>query len=187
MPVPPGFDAISSFDWPDMHTDDGSAFTLNSMLIAPPNPGDYPIQLLGYDNGVLVDYAQSSSADPLTGLLTLNWTNIDGIIFFGDIHGVFLDNIVVNEPTTAAPTPEPSTLVLAGTGLAGLLAAARRRNWSKPESGGGKAVGKSAVPTLNSNKASSGASEASRKICSPHARHATAVLSVAAHAPDHRR
>lgn len=129
LPPPDGGDPINPADWPDFYTTDGSNFTLNSMLINPDTSGD-PTYVLGYENGVLVDATTNDAADQATGLLTLNWTNINGVVFAYDTfttnNDVFLDDVTVNEPITA-PTPEPSTFLLVGSSLFGLLAAARRK------------------------------------------------------------
>jgi hypothetical protein len=104
-------------------------FTLNNMLVVA-LPGN-PVTILGYRNGVLVDQSSTSAANDL-GLLTLNWTNIDGVFFlnapYPDHYDVALDTINVNEPVTpTGVTPEPSTVVLLGSGLLSLLTFVRRR------------------------------------------------------------
>jgi hypothetical protein len=103
-------------------------FTLNNMLVG---AYDKPVTILGYRKGVLVDQSSTSAANDLD-LLTLNWTNIDAVFFENspDILGEYyvdLDTININEPVTPTnSTPEPSTIVLLGSGLFGLLAFARR-------------------------------------------------------------
>ena len=104
-------------------------FTLNNMLVVA-LPGN-AVTILGYRNGVLVDQSSTSAANDL-GLLTLNWTNIDGVFFlnapYPDHYDVALDTINVNEPVTpTGVTPEPSTVVLLGSGLLSLLTFVRRR------------------------------------------------------------
>jgi PEP-CTERM motif len=111
---------------PTFYTTGGESFTLNSMLIAPDSAS---LSILGYRDGVLVDSTTSAAAGP-DGLLALNWTGIDAILFPNTLGyvGVELDTININEPVTpAGSTPEPSTFVLLGSGLIGLLTLARRR------------------------------------------------------------
>lgn len=130
LPPPPGGDPLIAMWFPDFYTTDGSTFTLNSMRISLVQPDLESILILGYEDDQLVDYTTNSGADPTTGLLTLNWTGINGVVFSVDefdTEQLFLDDITVNEPIGAAPTPEPSTLTLVGTFLLGLIAAARRR------------------------------------------------------------
>ncbi len=128
LPVPdtPDWDYyLESSDWSDLYSSDGSTFTLNSLDFAPTAPGSI-FAILGYNDYQLADVALSPAIDPNTGLITLNWTNVNGIVFV-DENLFYIDNVVYNEPiTSTAPTPEPSTLILVGTSLAGLFAARRR-------------------------------------------------------------
>ena len=105
----------------EFYSTSGGAFTLNNMEIA-----SYPdVEFYGYRKGVLVDQASTAAVDS-TGLLTLNWSNIDGVIFpdvVADAVSLDIDSITINE----AVSPEPASFVLLGTGLAGLFVVVRRR------------------------------------------------------------
>jgi PEP-CTERM motif len=122
-------DSFYSGDVSSFYSTSGRPFTLNNMLVA---AYDKPVTILGYRKGILVDQSSTSAANDLD-LLTLNWTNIDAVFFENspDILGEYyvdLDTININEPVTPTNiTPEPSTIVLLGSGLFGLLTCARRR------------------------------------------------------------
>jgi hypothetical protein len=124
----PNGDSFYSGDVSSFYSTSGRPFTLNNMLVA---AYDKPVTILGYRKGILVDQSSTSAANDLD-LLTLNWTNIDAVFFENspDILGEYyvdLDTININEPVTPTnSTPEPSTIVLLGSGLFGLLTYARR-------------------------------------------------------------
>jgi len=114
--------AFDSSDYASFFPTSGGPFTLNSLLMA----ADEPTAILGYRKGVLVDQSSTSAANS-DALLTLNWTNIDAVFFMNPIDGevVYIDNVRIDEPV--GTTPEPSTVLLLGSGLLGLFTIVRRK------------------------------------------------------------
>jgi hypothetical protein len=112
---------------PSFHSVSGQPFTLNSLLIS----AFSPIPIYGVLQGVVVDETTTSAAS--NGLLTLNWSNIDGILFPGgdSFNTIDIDTIVINEPTSSTATPEPSTVIFVGSGVLGLIAVARRKRGAR--------------------------------------------------------
>lgn len=109
---------------PEFYSSSGAAFTLNNMEIAL----DPSVEFYGYRKGVLVDQGNTADIGP-NGLLTLNWSNIDAVVFPDVVEEAIelnIDNITINETVV----PEPSSIVLLGSGIAGLLVLARRRLWA---------------------------------------------------------
>jgi hypothetical protein len=116
-----GYGLPLSVDAPYFYPASGAEFTLNSMDIFADPP---TIPILGYRKGVLVYQALSDQADA-SGLIALNWSGIDAVVFPHAIQeeGLGLGNISVN----VAAIPEPSSILLLGSCLAGLFTLARRR------------------------------------------------------------
>lgn len=116
---------FDSSDYASFFTPSGGPFTLNSLLVA----ADEPTAILGYRKGVLVDQSSISAANS-AALLTLNWTNIDAVFFMNSTagHVLDIDNVRFDEPVgPATSTPEPSTVLLLGSGLLGLFTMCRRK------------------------------------------------------------
>jgi hypothetical protein len=116
---------FDSSDYASFFITSGGPFTLNSLLVA----ADEPAAILGYRNGVLVDQSSTSAANS-DALLTLNWTNIDAVFFMNSTvgHVLDIDNVRIDEPVgPATTTPEPSTVLLLGSGLLALFTIVRRK------------------------------------------------------------
>jgi hypothetical protein len=104
---------IETANWDDyggFFPESGNPFTLNSLVIVPGNGNGLPDEIDGYRNGVLVDEALVSD-ESNTGVLTLNWSNIDKVTFpnafdqslipsYDRIHSITIDDPIVPEPAS---------------------------------------------------------------------------------------
>ncbi len=82
------------------------------------------------------DFTDLHGSDPVTAMLSYNFSGLD---YLNDGKGLAVDggffvayspwcaNDVIGGGATTAPVPEPATMLLFGTGLAGLAAVSKRR------------------------------------------------------------
>ena len=111
----------------------GYEVTLNSFILGAYNwwdVDDITIQV-GYD-GNIIDYSSTVSGAQSGGYDSFS-PNISSegpiTILFGANSGIGIDEIAFhNSPIQADPVPEPSTVLLLGAGIIGMVAVLRRRN-----------------------------------------------------------
>ncbi len=112
-----------------------TAFTFNSIYLTAAWNDGLTVDITGYLNGNQVDFASLIVDTTGPTLATLDWSNIDSVVFsshggtpatsiFGGTHFA-ADNLKINE--TVASVPEPLTLGLFSIGLLGIGAIRRRR------------------------------------------------------------
>ena len=117
-----------------LSVDEGSVFSLASLDIN--SWGDYgfgstTLAIIGnYSGGGSVTYTHNASAMDTFDTLSLNWTGLSSVTFngygnSGSGENFFrIDNI---DMTTSAAVPEPTTMLLFGSGLFGIFGIGRNR------------------------------------------------------------
>ncbi len=115
--------------------------TLDSFYLTAAINNGLTVTVTGALNGVVEETAVFEVSTMGPTLETLDWANIDTVNFVssGGVQdprtvGNFksgaqfaLDSLTINQPASTGVTPEPSSLALFGTGVLGLVGAARRR------------------------------------------------------------
>ena len=137
------FAGLNSFANPaSFTTTDDSAFTLTSLFLTAAWHDGLNVEIIGSRNGTVLD-AQNFIVSP-TGptLETLDWSGIDTVsistsggtidpnyefeILDVEDTQVVIDDITINGLDSTPAVPEPSTFVLLGTGILGLVGVRRK-------------------------------------------------------------
>ncbi len=110
---------------------DANNFTFNSAYFTAIWEPQVDLQIRAYDNGLL-KFSHNTTLNQTARNVILNFDDIDTLTIDSFVAGSLtqtwfgMDNAVVNGDVTRA-VPEPASVALLGLGLAGMLAARRRR------------------------------------------------------------
>jgi hypothetical protein len=110
--------------WDHIGTVDGTLFTFNGAYFTSAWDSDNTITAEGFLNGQSLFSASFHINNQAPTWLDFNFTGIDSLTLNSSGYHFAMDNFTFNE---TAPVPEPATMLLIGTGLAGLIGARRRK------------------------------------------------------------
>jgi hypothetical protein len=107
-------------------------FTFNGAYFGVGHDQDLFLTLIGYRSGTEVFRSVLSLDAAQHSYQAVNFTDVDRVVFASRTEGgtarhFTMDDATFNQPVDATVTPEPLSMALMGTGLAGLAGAARRR------------------------------------------------------------
>jgi hypothetical protein len=111
----------------------GEYFNFNSIFLSEflrgsetggANP-DFNVGVWGYRDGVVVDQTSFALSTSTMTQYDLGWSELDRVMIGGARGRILADDISITA------TPEPSTMLMVGTGLMGLVGIVRRRSKSK--------------------------------------------------------
>jgi hypothetical protein len=128
-----GTDYFLAFN-PTIRAANGSTFTVNSLDLGHWSSGTTTsITLVGTraDNSTVTQVATPTMSNnaSVNDFLTVSLNNFTGLTSLSITNSdyITLDNLVVNAAAAASNVPEPASLALLGLGVAGLVAARRRK------------------------------------------------------------
>lgn len=110
---------------------DNAKFDFNSVYITSAWNSVSKVAISGWDGA---EEKYHSNLEVLNGsptLFSFDWAGITGLTLtpvYGYSQQIIFDNLSINEPIgSSEPVPEPATMLLMGTGIAGLAASQRKR------------------------------------------------------------
>ncbi len=117
-------------------TDGGQPFSLDSFDLGFFYPGSIPYTVTGLNGGESVFSTSGSATEnsseaflPITGFSSDPLTSLTITLNGASVGGANIDNIVLttDSPVSSSPVPEPSSFLMLGTGLLGVVGMMRKR------------------------------------------------------------